>query len=84
LRGHPSPLIDGLTGDQRFLMAWARVWRSKERDAYLRQWVITVPHSPSKFRVNGIVAHVSAFYSAFDAKAGDALFRAPERRVRIW
>lgn len=84
LRGSPAPVIDGLTGDQRFFIAWARVWRSKEREEYLRQWVITLPHAPSRFRANGIAAHIDAFYAAFDVKRGDALFREPQRRVRIW
>ena len=84
LSGRPAPVIDGLTGDQRFFIAWARVWRSKEREEYLRQWVITLSHAPPKFRVNGIAAHVDAFYAAFDVKRGDALFREPQRRVRIW
>jgi putative endopeptidase len=84
LGGRPSPVIDGLSGDQRFLMAWARVWRAKERDEYLRQWVITMPHAPGRFRVNGIVTHLDAFYGAFDVKTGDSLFREPGRRVRIW
>jgi putative endopeptidase len=84
LGGLPAPVIDGLTGDQRFFIAWARVWRSKEREEYLRQWVITLPYAPPKFRANGIAAHVDAFYAAFDVKRGDALFRDPQRRVRIW
>lgn len=84
LAGGSAPVIDGLTGDQRFFMAWARAWRSKERDDYLRQWVITIPHAPPRFRVNGIVAHVPAFYAAFDLKPGDRLYRQAGRRVRIW
>jgi predicted metalloendopeptidase len=84
LDGRSSPVIDGLTGGQRFFMAWARIWRSKERDDYLRQWVITVPHSPPSLRANGIVSHIPEFYTAFDVKPGDRLFRAPSQRVQIW
>jgi predicted metalloendopeptidase len=84
LDGRPSPVIDGLTGAQRFFVAYARIWRSKERDAYLRQWVISQPHAPPRFRVNGIVTHVPAFYEAFAVKAGDGLFREPTTQVRIW
>ena len=78
------PVIDGLTADQRFFIAYARIWRSNEREAYLRQWVITQPHAPPRFRVNGIVAHVPAFYEAFAVQPGDRLFRDPAARVRIW
>jgi predicted metalloendopeptidase len=84
LAGRQPPVIDGLTGDQRFFLAWARMWRSKERDDYLRQWVITQPHAPPKFRANGAVAHLDAFYAAFDVTVSDRMFRAPEQRVRIW
>ncbi len=84
LGGRAAPILDGLTADQRFFMAWARMWRSKERDDYLRQWVITVPHAPSKFRANGVVTHLPAFYAAFDVKPGDRLFSPPQQRVRIW
>ena len=84
LGGRPGPVIDGLTAAQRFVIAWARIWRSRERDDYLRQWVITVPHAPPKFRANGAVAHLPAFYKAFDVKPGDHLFRPPHQRVVIW
>jgi predicted metalloendopeptidase len=84
LGGRPAPVLDGLTADQRFFMAWARIWRSTERDDYLRQWVITQPHAPPKLRANGAVTHVPAFSGAFDVKPGDRLFRAPPQRVAIW
>jgi putative endopeptidase len=84
LGGRPGPEIDGLSADRRFFMAWARIWRAKERPEYLRQWVTTVPHAPSRYRANGIASHVDPFYAAFGVKAGDALFRSPDRRVRIW
>ena len=82
--GHPPPVIGGFTGEQRFFLAYARMWRMKVRDDYLRQWLLTFPHAPEQYRTNGIVSHVPAFYSAFGLKAEDALFRPPESRVRIW
>ena len=84
LGGRRGPLIDDLTGDQRFFVGWARAWRSKERDDYLRQWVVTLPHSPPEYRVNGIVGHIPAFYNAFNVSAGDRLYREPAQRLRIW
>ncbi|HUP91222.1 MAG TPA: M13 family metallopeptidase [Solimonas sp.] len=84
LNGAEPPVIDGLTGDQRFFMGWAQVWARKYRDEELLNRLKTDPHSPSEFRTNGIVANLPAFYSAFDVKEGDKLFLAPEKRVRIW
>jgi predicted metalloendopeptidase len=82
--GKPAPVIDGLTGDQRFFMGWAQVWRSKDREGYLRQLTLTSPHPPNEFRANGPLIHIDAFYDAFDVKPGDRLYLEPERRVRIW
>ena len=76
--------IDGLTGDQRFFLAYAQSWRSKAREGALRQQLITDPHSPAKYRTNGVVRNVDAWYAAFDVKPGDALYLAPEQRVHIW
>ena len=84
LDGREAPVIDGLTGDQRFFLGWAQVWRRLYRDAELRKRLITDPHSPSQYRVNGIVSNMDAFYDAFDIKPGDAMYIAPENRVRIW
>ena len=81
--GEP-PLIDGLTGDQRFFIAFAQAWQGKYRDDAVRAQVLTDPHSPDKFRVNGIVRNVDAWYKAFDIKPGDKLYLAPDQRVRIW
>jgi len=81
--GEP-PVIDGLTGDQRFFLAWAQVWRSKEREDLIRQGVLTDPHSPDEFRVNGVVRNIDAWYRAFDVQPGDDLYLPPEQRVRIW
>ncbi|MEZ5710347.1 MAG: M13 family metallopeptidase [Blastomonas sp.] len=84
LNGEEAPVIDGLTGDQRFFMAWAQVWRAKAREEFLRNQLQTDPHSPPDFRVNGVVRNFDEWYKAFDVKPGDALYLAPEDRVRIW
>jgi len=83
-KGRPAPVIDGLTGDQRFFLSWARVWRGRLRDEYMRQWVLFSPHAPSQYRANAPVGNVAAFYEAFHVKPGDALYRDPSRRVRFW
>jgi putative endopeptidase len=79
-----APVIDGLTGDQRFFYGWAQVWRVLYRDQSLRNQVMTGPHSPGEFRVNGVVRNVDAWYEAFDVKPGDRLYLPPEQRVHIW
>lgn len=84
LNGKEAPVIDGFTGDQRFFMAWAQVWRSKVREAQARQFLVTDPHSPPQYRVNGVVRNFDEWYKAFGVKPGDALYLAPEKRVRIW
>jgi putative endopeptidase len=84
LKGKKAPVLDGYTGDQRFFLSWAQVWRSLYRDEQLRTIVMSNPHSPPKFRVNGPVRNLDAWYTAFDVKAGDKLYLAPEDRVRIW
>jgi putative endopeptidase len=84
LNGKPAPVIDGLTGDQRFFMAWAQVWRQNIREAQARQYLIVDPHSPANLRINGIVRNFDEWYKAFDVKPGDKLYLAPADRVRIW
>ena len=84
LEGKEAPVIDGLTGVQRVFMGYAQVWRGKMRDDALRARLLSDPHSPGEFRVNGIVPNVDAFYQAFDVKEGDAMYIKPEDRVRIW
>jgi endothelin-converting enzyme/putative endopeptidase len=81
--GEP-PVIDGLTGDQRFFLAWAQVWRSKEREDATRAAVLTDPHSADEFRVNGVVRNMDAWYKAFNVQPGDKLYLPPEQRVSIW
>jgi predicted metalloendopeptidase len=84
LQGKEAPVIDGLTGDQRFFLSWAQVWRTKMRDEALRAQVLSDPHSPPYFRVNGAVRNMDEWYAAFDVKPGDKLYLAPEDRVKIW
>jgi putative endopeptidase len=84
LNGHKPPVLDGLTGDQRFFLSWAQAWRTLNRDEQLRSQVMSNPHSPPKFRVNGVVRNVDAWYAAFDVKPGDQLYLPPQERVRIW
>ena len=79
-----APVIDGLTGAQRVFLSWAQVWQQKIRDEALIQRMSVDPHSPNEFRCNGIVSNIDEFYDAFSVSPGDALYVAPEDRVRIW
>ncbi len=81
--GEPAK-IDGLTGDQRFFIAFAQSWQTKVREGALRQQLLTNPHSPAEYRVNGIVRNVDAWYAAFNIQPGDKLYLPPEKRVHIW
>ncbi|MGN6374411.1 MAG: M13-type metalloendopeptidase, partial [Sphingomonas sp.] len=84
LGGKPAPVIDGLTGDQRFFLAFAQAWRGKAREGAERQQMLTDPHSPDKFRTDGVVRNVDAWYAAFDVKPSDKLYLPPDQRVHIW
>lgn len=84
LNGQPAPVINGLTGDQRFFMGWAQGWRSKEREEYLLERLKVGPHSPSQVRGNGAVVNQDPFFDAFGIKEGDKMYVAPEKRVKIW
>jgi putative endopeptidase len=83
LGGKEAPVLDGLTGDQRFFLGWAQVWRRNYREANLRQRLITDPHSPSEQRV-WVVRNLDKWYEAFQPKPGQKLFLKPEERVKIW
>jgi putative endopeptidase len=83
LNGKPAPVIDGLTGDQRFYLGYAQVWRTKFREPALRSQLLSDPHSPGKFRT-AEVRNIDAWYKAFGAQPGDALYLAPADRVRVW
>ncbi len=84
LQGREAPVIDGLTGDQRFFLSWAQIWRRLYRETELRKRLLTDPHSPSRYRTNGIVRNLDAWYDAFDITPEDPMYLAPEDRVRIW
>jgi len=84
LNGTAPPVLDGFTGDQRFFLGWAQAFRSLEREEALRNQILTDVHSPTEFRVNGVVRNVDAWYSAFDVKPGDKLYLSPDQRVHIW
>ncbi|MDT7933121.1 MAG: M13-type metalloendopeptidase [Sphingomonadaceae bacterium] len=83
LNGKPAPVLDGLTGDQRFFLAFAQVWRNKYRDAALLQQLTTDPHTPGHFRPY-VVRNIDAWYDAFDVRPGDKLYLAPDKRARVW
>lgn len=83
-KGKDVPVIDGLTGDQRFFLAWAQVWRSTQREDNYRNRLRTDSHSPEEYRVNGVVRQLDEWYEAFGVKPGDAMYLPPEQRVRIW
>lgn len=84
LHGEEAEEEDGLSGDQRFFLSWAQVWRELARDEALRNQLKSDPHSPSEYRVSGVVRNVDAWYTAFDVQPGDALYLAPEDRVHVW
>ena len=85
LHGMEAPVLDGYTGAQRFYLAYAQYWRAKMTDGFLRQRVMSNPHSPASYRVNGVVRNDDEWYAAFsDVKAGDRYYLPPERRIRLW
>ena len=84
LKGAESPVIDGLTGDQRFFLSYAHSWRNKNRPEEVRRRIAIDPHSPDEFRCNQIVRNVQEFYDAFGVTEKDELWLAPKERVRIW
>jgi putative endopeptidase len=84
LNGKLAPVIDGLTGDQRVFLGWAQAWRGKVTDDFVRKQVVSDPHSPRQFRVNGVVRNIDGWYAAFDVKSGEKLYVGAPERVRIW
>ncbi len=84
LRGTPPPVLDGLTGNQRLFLGWAQLWRAKMRPAFVRMLLATGANAPPALRVNGTVDNVDAWYEAFNVKAGDKIFVAPQDRAHIW
>ena len=84
LNGKPAPVIDGMTGDERFFLGFAQVWRGKQREAAMLAQIKSDPHSPNEFRVNGTVRNHPAYYTTFGLKPGDKLYLPPTQRVSIW
>ena len=84
LKGRQAPVLDGVTGDQRFFLAWGQVWHALYREEAMRNQVQTGPHSPPEFRVNGTVQNVDAWYNAFNVRPSDKFYVAPNKRIRIW
>ncbi|KAF1699664.1 peptidase M13 [Pseudoxanthomonas suwonensis] len=84
LGGKPAPVIDGFTGEQRFFLGWAQVWRTLWRDGALRQQLVSNSHSPGDIRAFAPLRNIDAWYDAFGVKEGDPLYIKPEDRVRIW
>lgn len=84
LGGKEPPVINGLTGDQRFFVGWAQVWRSRYREAALLQQLTADPHSPGRYRAIGAPVNLDAFHEAFGTQPGDGMWKAPADRIRIW
>lgn len=84
LGGEKPPVIDGFTGEQRFFIGFAQVWRGSMRDADLRLMIRTNPHSPGEFRTLVPISNVDAFYEAFDVQPGQKMYRSPADRVEVW
>jgi putative endopeptidase len=84
LGGKPAPKLDGFSGEQRFFLSWSQTYREKVREPQLRRNIASDPHSPAKFRVNGVVRNMDPWYEAFGVKPGDKLYLPPEQRARIW
>jgi len=84
LKGKDAPVRDGFTGDQRLFLGFGQVWRYKAHEATARQRLLSDPHSPPEFRVNGTVRNVDAWYQAFNVTPGDKLYLAPDARVHLW
>ena len=79
-----QPVIDGLTGNQRFFIAYGYSWETKQREGSLRAQLLGNPHSPAAYRVNGVVRNFDPWYAAFNVKPGDKLYLPPDLRVHIW
>ena len=84
LDGREAPVIEGFTGDQRFFLGWAQVWRRLYREAELRNRLLTDSHSPSEYRTNGVLRNLDAFHDAWGTRPGDGMWLPPEERVEIW
>ncbi|HKI75227.1 MAG TPA: M13 family metallopeptidase, partial [Pseudomonadales bacterium] len=83
-KGKPALVLDGFSDIQRYFLGFSQIWRTKIRDDALRRQLIVDPHSPGKYRANGTVRNMDAWYRAFDVKSGDKLYLATNQRIRIW
>jgi putative endopeptidase len=84
LKGRKAPVLDGLSGDQRFFLAWAQGWRNKVRDETMKMILVSDVHAPYRWRVDGTLRNIDEWYAAFEVKPGQALYLAPKDRVRVW
>ena len=84
LGGKPAPVLDGMTGDQRFFLAYSQSWLNRKNDEALIQQLASDPHSPDDFRVNGPLPNVDEWYAAFSIQPGAKMYIAPETRAHIW
>ncbi|HEX4106429.1 MAG TPA: M13 family metallopeptidase [Rhizomicrobium sp.] len=84
LHGKPAPVIDGLTGDQRFYLSFGQIWRTKQRDSSLRTQTLSNEHSPAEFRVIGPTRNQDEWYAAFNVQPGDKYYLPPEQRIHLW
>jgi putative endopeptidase len=82
--GAAAPVIDEMSGEQRFFLGWAQAWRQNIRDAALRNQILSDPHSPALYRCNGTVRNMDTWYTAFNVQPGDALYLPPADRVTVW
>ncbi|MGB6190293.1 MAG: M13 family metallopeptidase [Aeromonas molluscorum] len=82
--GKEAPVLDGFTGEQRFFLGWAQVWKGKYRPELMQMLLSSDPHSPPEYRVNGVVPNIPAFYEAFKIEQSDKLYLDPAKRVKIW
>ena len=83
-QGGGNAAIDGFTPDQRFFLSWAQVWRINVLPETQAQLILTDPHAPGQYRCNGPLSNIDAWYNAFNVKAGDKLYKAPDQRIRVW
>jgi putative endopeptidase len=84
LKGRPAPVIDGLTGEQRFFLSHAQIWRGKMREEAMKRQLTVGPHSPGEFRVNGVVRNIDAWYEAFGVTPENRMYLPKERRASVW
>jgi putative endopeptidase len=84
LAGEEATVLGGFTGDQRVFLGYAQVWRYKAQEATMRRRILSDPHAPPEFRVNGAIRNVDGWYEAFEVGPDDALYLPPEERVQLW